>query len=274
MVDLLSAAPADTPGTAPAAGRLPSAGSPMIRLRELHKVFPAPNGSIAVLKGVNLEVQTGRIFGVIGASGAGKSTLIRCVNLLERPTSGQVFVADRELTALPEPDLVQARREIGMVFQNSNLLSSRTVFGNVALPLELTRTPRSELKTRVEELLERVGLKDKRNSHPAQLSGGQQQRVTIARALASRPKVLLCDEATSALDPATTRSVLDLLRGLNQELGLTILLITHEMNVVRNICDEVAILDRGTLVEKGTVREIVLEPQTPLARQFAQSAWE
>jgi D-methionine transport system ATP-binding protein len=183
-------------------------------------------------------------------------------------------VSGRDLTALSEKDLAHARREIGMISQHANLLSSRTVFGNVALPLELTQTPRHELEPRVEALLERVGLKDRRNFHPAQLSGGQQQRVTIARALANRPKVLLCDEATSALDPTTTRSILELLRGLSHELGLTILLITHEMDVVRSICDEVAILDRGTIVEQGTVQEIVHHPKTPLARQFAQSVWK
>jgi D-methionine transport system ATP-binding protein len=245
----------------------------MIRLVELNKDFPTPTGSATVLKDINLEVKSGRIFGIIGASGAGKSTLIRCINLLVRPTSGKVFVAGRELTALSEQELADVRREIGMIFQHPNLLSSRTVFGNVALPLELTHTPRRELRVRVEELLERVGLNDKRDFHPAQLSGGQQQRVTIARALANRPKVLLCDEATSALDPAMTRSILDLLRSINQELGLTVALITHEMDVVRSICDEVAILDQGRVVEQGTVQEIVLNPQTALARGFAQSAW-
>jgi D-methionine transport system ATP-binding protein len=274
MADLLSPVLVDTDGTAPAFHGLPSACNPMLRLLELNKAFPGPTGFTTVLSGVNLEVKAGQIFGIIGASGAGKSTLIRCVNLLERPTSGRVFVAGRELTALAEKDLVQARREIGMVFQQANLLSSRTVFGNVALPLELTHMPRKEVNTRVSELLERVDLTDKRDFYPAQLSGGQQQRVTIARALASRPPVLLCDEATSALDPATTRSILDLLRRLNLELGLTILLITHEMDVVRRICAEVAIMDRGKVVEQGTVQEIVLRPRTPLARQFAQSARE
>jgi len=274
MMDLFTAAPAEKTGVALASRRVPDDGRPMIRLSELSKVFSGPNGSTTVLKSVNLEVKAGQVFGVIGASGAGKSTLIRCVNLLERPTSGNVAVAGRDLTALSEKDLAHARRDIGMISQHANLLSSRTVFGNVALPLELTRTPRHELEPRVEALLERVGLKDRRNFHPAQLSGGQQQRVTIARALANRPKVLLCDEATSALDPTTTRSILELLRGLNHELGLTILLITHEMDVVRSICDEVAILDRGTIVEKGTVQEIVHHPKTPLARQFAQSVWK
>ncbi len=274
MMDLFTAAPAEKTGVALASRRVPDDGRPMIRLSELSKVFSGPNGSTTVLKSVNLEVKAGQVFGVIGASGAGKSTLIRCVNLLERPTSGNVAMAGRDLTALSEKDLAHARRDIGMISQHANLLSSRTVFGNVALPLELTRTPRHELEPRVEALLERVGLKDRRNFHPAQLSGGQQQRVTIARALANRPKVLLCDEATSALDPTTTRSILELLRGLNHELGLTILLITHEMDVVRSICDEVAILDRGTIVEKGTVQEIVHHPKTPLARQFAQSVWK
>jgi D-methionine transport system ATP-binding protein len=244
---------------------------PIIRLRDVRKVFEFPGGAVTALERVSLAVETGHIFGVIGTSGAGKSTLLRCVNLLERPTSGQVFVGGRELTALPERELIVVRREIGMIFQHPNLLSSRTVFGNVALPMELTHVNRSKIRPRVEELLALVGLTDKQYSYPAQLSGGQQQRATIARALATRPKVLLCDEATSALDPATTRSILTLLRDINRQLALTVLLISHEMEVVKTICDEVAILGKGRIVEQGTVREIFAHPKTPEARLFIRS---
>jgi len=205
---------------------------------------------------------------VIGASGAGKSTLIRCVNLLERPSQGSVLVDGQDLTQLSEAELTKARRQIGMIFQHFNLLASRTVFGNVALPLELDNTPREEINRRVKDL---VGLGDKHDSYPANLSGGQKQRVAIARALASNPKVLLCDEATSALDPATTRSILELLKDINRRLGLTILLITHEMDVVKRICDCVAVISNGELIEQDTVSEVFSHPKTPLAQQFIQS---
>lgn len=204
----------------------------MIKLSNITKVFQQGARTIQALNNVSLHVPAGQIYGVIGASGAGKSTLIRCVNLLERPTEGSVMVGGQELTTLSESELTKARRQIGMIFQHFNLLSSRTVFGNVALPLELDNTPKEEIKRRVTELLDLVGLGDKHDSYPANLSGGQKQRVAIARALASNPKVLLCDEATSALDPATTRSILELLKDINRRLGLTILLITHEMDVV------------------------------------------
>ena len=207
----------------------------MIKLSNITKVFHQGTRTIQALNNVSLHVPAGQIYGVIGASGAGKSTLIRCVNLLERPTEGSVLVDGQELTTLSESELTKARRQIGMIFQHFNLLSSRTVFGNVALPLELDNTPKDEIKRRVTELLSLVGLGDKHDSYPSNLSGGQKQRVAIARALASNPKVLLCDEATSALDPATTRSILELLKDINRRLGLTILLITHEMDVV-NVC--------------------------------------
>ncbi|STR41561.1 methionine ABC transporter ATP-binding protein [Klebsiella michiganensis] len=243
----------------------------MIKLSNITKVFQQGNRSIQALNDVSLHVPAGQIYGVIGASGAGKSTLIRCVNLLERPTQGSVQVGGQELTALSEKELTRARRQIGMIFQHFNLLASRTVFGNVALPLELDNTPKDEIKRRVTELLDLVGLGDKHDSYPANLSGGQKQRVAIARALASNPKVLLCDEATSALDPATTRSILELLKDINRRLGLTILLITHEMDVVKRICDCVAVISNGQLIEQDTVSEVFSHPKTPLAQQFIQS---
>ncbi|AXO41794.1 methionine ABC transporter ATP-binding protein MetN [Enterobacter hormaechei] len=243
----------------------------MIKLSNITKVFQQGNRTIQALNNVSLHVPAGQIYGVIGASGAGKSTLIRCVNLLERPTQGCVEVGGQELTALSEKELTKARRQIGMIFQHFNLLASRTVFGNVALPLELDNTPKEEVRRRVTELLDLVGLGDKHDSYPANLSGGQKQRVAIARALASNPKVLLCDEATSALDPATTRSILELLKDINRRLGLTILLITHEMDVVKRICDCVAVISNGELIEQDTVSEVFSHPKTPLAQQFIQS---
>ncbi|WP_049293935.1 methionine ABC transporter ATP-binding protein MetN [Franconibacter helveticus] len=243
----------------------------MIKLSNITKVFQQGNRTIQALNNVSLHVPAGQIYGVIGASGAGKSTLIRCVNLLERPTQGTVLVDGQDLTALSKSELTKARRQIGMIFQHFNLLSSRTVFGNVALPLELNNTPKEEVKRRVTELLDLVGLGEKHDAWPANLSGGQKQRVAIARALASNPKVLLCDEATSALDPATTRSILELLKDINRRLGLTILLITHEMDVVKRICDCVAVISNGELIEQDTVSEVFSHPKTPLAQQFIQS---
>ncbi|WP_312064922.1 methionine ABC transporter ATP-binding protein MetN [Pantoea septica] len=243
----------------------------MIKLENITKVFQQGSRTIQALSDVSLHVPAGQIYGVIGSSGAGKSTLIRCVNLLERPTSGRVLVDGQELTALSERQLTQARRQIGMIFQHFNLMNSRTVFGNVALPLELGSLSREAIKQRVTELLELVGLGDKHDAWPANLSGGQKQRVAIARALASNPKVLLCDEATSALDPATTRSILELLKDINRRLGLTILLITHEMDVVKRICDQDAVISQGELIEKDSVSEVFSHPKTPLAQQFIQS---
>lgn len=243
----------------------------MIKLSNITKVFQQGSRSITALSDVSLHVPAGQIYGVIGASGAGKSTLIRCANLLERPTSGTVLVDGQDLTALSESQLTQARRQIGMIFQHFNLLNSRTVAGNIALPLELGNLSREQIKQRVTELLELVGLSDKRDVWPANLSGGQKQRVAIARALATNPKVLLCDEATSALDPATTRSILELLKDINRRLGITILLITHEMDVVKRICDQVAVISNGELIEKDSVSEVFSHPKTPLAQQFIQS---
>ncbi|WP_049238187.1 methionine ABC transporter ATP-binding protein MetN [Moraxella canis] len=229
--------------------------------------------SFTAVQPTDLTVQSGEIYGIIGASGAGKSTLIRCVNLLERPSEGSVVIDDVDLTALSERELIAQRRKIGMIFQHFNLLHSRTAFENIALPLELSGTPKSVIASKVGDLLELVGLSDKKDVHPANLSGGQKQRVAIARALASDPKVLLCDEATSALDPATTQSILTLLKKINEELGITILLITHEMDVVKRICDKVAVMDRGVLIEQGTVAEIFANPQTELAKSFIRSTF-
>ncbi len=243
----------------------------MIEVSNVNKVFYQGDKAINALKDIDLIIPQGTIFGVIGSSGAGKSTLIRCVNMLEAPTSGRVVVDGVDLTQLSQPDLCEARRNIGMIFQHFNLLSSRTVFNNVALPLELSGRNKAETNEKVTELLSLVGLADKRDTYPANLSGGQKQRVAIARALASDPKVLLCDEATSALDPATTQSILELLREINRTLNITMLLITHEMDVVKSICHQVAIIGDGELVEKGTVGEIFAHPKTALAHEFIRS---
>ncbi|WP_022941650.1 methionine ABC transporter ATP-binding protein MetN [Psychromonas hadalis] len=243
----------------------------MIEIKNVNKVFYQGDKVINALSDINLTIKQGSIFGVIGSSGAGKSTLIRCVNLLERPTSGQIIVDGIDLTELSKQELTLTRRKIGMIFQHFNLLSSRTVFNNVALPLELAGITKKQIKNKVEGLLALVGLEDKRDVYPANLSGGQKQRVAIARALASEPKVLLCDEATSALDPATTQSILELLRKINKTLNLTILLITHEMAVVKGICQEVAIIGDGKLVEKGKVGDMFAHPKTALAREFIRS---
>ncbi|UPS62083.1 methionine ABC transporter ATP-binding protein MetN [Providencia rettgeri] len=243
----------------------------MIKLSNINKVFQQGSRNIQALTDISLHVPAGQIYGVIGASGAGKSTLIRCVNMLERPTSGQVIVDGQDLTSMTEKTLTRARRGIGMIFQHFNLLSSRTVFDNVALPLELDNTPKEKIRERVDELLDLVGLTEKKDAYPANLSGGQKQRVAIARALANSPKVLLCDEATSALDPATTRSILELLKDINRRLGLTILLITHEMDVVKRICDQVAVISGGQLIEQDKVSEVFSHPKTPVAQAFIQS---
>src|SRR5699024_231230 len=234
----------------------------------LEKVYRLKKRRVTALNGVDLRVRSGEIFGVVGRSGAGKSTLLRAVNLLERPDSGTVEVAGEDLTTLRGAGLRAARRNIGMVHQHFALLSSRTVAGNVGFPLEIAGVDRATRRTRVRELLELVGLEDKARAHPSQLSGGQKQRVGIARALASRPKVLLSDEATSALDPDTTESILELLRDLRDELGLTILLITHEMNVIKRICDSAAIMEDGEFVESGRVLDLIGTPASLLARSL------
>lgn len=247
----------------------------MIQLRGVSKVFytkkDGQTQAFTAIEPTDLSVEQGEIFGVIGASGAGKSTLIRTVNLLETPTTGQVIVDGVDLTTLGESELIKAQRHIGMIFQHFNLLHSATVFDNVALPLKLSATPKATITKKVSELLALVGLSERHHAYPASLSGGQKQRVAIARALASDPKVLLCDEATSALDPATTGAILDLLKKINRELSITILLITHEMDVVKRICDKVAVMDKGVVVEQGRVADIFANPATELAQSFIRS---
>ncbi|MDP9841886.1 methionine ABC transporter ATP-binding protein [Streptosporangium lutulentum] len=240
----------------------------MIDVSGLRKVYRDRGREVVAIDGVDLHVREGEIFGVLGQSGAGKSTLLRCVNLLERPTAGTVSVAGQELTRLGEGELRRARQRIGMIHQHFALLSSRTVAGNVAFPLEVMGVGKAERAKHVAELLELVGLADKAKTHPAQLSGGQKQRVGIARALAGNPSVLLSDEATSALDPGTTQSILALLKRLNRELGLTILLITHEMNVIKSICDSAAIMRDGRVEESGPIPELIAKPGSRLTAEL------
>ncbi|MQY08302.1 methionine ABC transporter ATP-binding protein [Actinomadura macrotermitis] len=240
----------------------------MIQIDKLRKVYRSRGRAVTAVDDVDLTVGEGEIFGVLGRSGAGKSTLLRCVNLLERPDSGRIEVDGQDLLALSGGELRRARQRIGMIHQHFGLLSSRTVAGNVAFPLEVMGVPRGERAARVAELLDLVGLTDHARAYPAQISGGQKQRVGIARALAGRPKVLLSDEATSALDPETTASILELLRDLNRRLGLTVLLITHEMDVVKRICDGAAIMRDGRFVESGPVRDLLLRPGSELARDL------
>src|SRR5580700_273908 len=243
---------------------------PLIAFDDISKIYPSRDraAEVVALRDVNLEVPEGAIVGVIGKSGAGKSTLVRLVNGLERPTSGRVVVDGTDVTALDERGLRQARRSIGMIFQHFNLLSSRTAFDNVALPLEIAGLDKAAINKRVEPLLAMVGLSDKRDRYPAELSGGQKQRVGIARALATKPKVLLSDEATSALDPETTDQILALLKTINAELKLTILFITHEMMVVKNLADRVAVLDAGRVVEHGKVIDVFLQPHHEVTQRF------
>jgi D-methionine transport system ATP-binding protein len=240
----------------------------MITFTDVRKVYNQGSQKVVALDGVSLLVKPGEIFGILGQSGAGKSTLIRCVNQLEKPTSGSVIVDGQEMTKLSGNKLRQARQRIGMIFQHFNLLSCRNVVENIAFPLEVMGYSRLKRRAKVEELISLVGLTGKADAYPAQLSGGQKQRVGIARALAGEPKVLLSDEATSALDPQTTRSILDLLRDLNKRMGLTILLITHEMAVVKQICDSVAVLNAGKIVEKGYVSDLIAKPESFLAQEF------
>ena len=240
----------------------------MIRLEHVCKTFGEEKGGVHAVRDVTLHIEQGEIFGIIGFSGAGKSTLVRCINLLERPTSGTVTVDGQELTALSEKELRQARKKISMIFQSFNLLMQRTCLKNVCFPMELSGVPKAQAEKRALELLDLVGLKEKANAYPSQLSGGQKQRVAIARALATDPKVLLCDEATSALDPTTTLSILALLKNLNETLGVTVVIITHQMSVIEEICSRVAILDGGVVAEQGDVQEIFSNPQTDAARQL------
>nr|WP_295944167.1 methionine ABC transporter ATP-binding protein [uncultured Acidovorax sp.] len=240
----------------------------MIELRGITQTYQGPQGPVEALKGIDLTIQPGEVFGIIGKSGAGKSSLVRVINLLNRPTTGQVIVGGQDLTQLNDAQLREARREIGMVFQHFNLLSSRTVFDNAALPLELAGMDKAAIRARVNPLLELVGLAHLADRYPAQISGGQKQRVGIARALASRPKVLLSDEATSALDPETTRSILDLLRQVNRELGLTVVLITHQMQVIKQVADRVAVIEAGRIVEQGRVLDVFTRPQQAITKSL------
>lgn len=243
----------------------------MIELSNVTKIYGHGDHRVVALDNVSLQINKGEIFGIIGLSGAGKSTLVRCINKLEVPQSGTITIAEQEMTKLKRKELREARRKIGMIFQHFNLLSSRTVYGNIAFPLEIAGVKRAELKKQVLSLIDLVGLSDKVTAYPAQLSGGQKQRVGIARALANNPEVLLCDEATSALDPETTKSILGLLQDVNQRFNLTIVLITHQMDVIKNICDTVAVIEDGRIVEQGPVVDIFSHPRTPTARRFMKS---
>lgn len=240
----------------------------MIKLSHIEKTYESPSGPVTALKGIDLHIEKGEIYGIIGLSGAGKSTLVRCINLLERPTSGSVIVDGKDMLALSAPELREARKNIGMIFQHFNLLSSATVYDNIAFPLRLAGTDEGKIKEKVMPLLKLVGLENKASQYPSQLSGGQKQRVGIARALASDPKVLLCDEATSALDPQTTRSILELIKDINSKLHLTVVVITHEMQVIKDLCDKVAVIDKGVIAEEGTVLEVFTNPRKPITKEF------
>lgn len=243
----------------------------MIQFEGVTKTYQSGKQEIHALNGIDLTVETGEIFGVIGFSGAGKSSLIRTVNLLERPTKGSVKIHGKDISTLSSKEIRTTRKDIGMIFQHFNLLNSKTVFHNVAMPLILAKTPKDKIKDQVKNLLDFVGLADQAQKYPDQLSGGQKQRIGIARALATNPSVLLCDEATSALDPQTTQSILDLLRKINREYNITILLITHEMGVIREICDKVAVLEAGKVIEQGSVFDIFTNPQQPTTQRFVRS---
>ncbi|MFC4101556.1 methionine ABC transporter ATP-binding protein [Paenibacillus xanthanilyticus] len=243
----------------------------MIRFEAVSKIFTGKKNHTQAVSQVSLSIAQGEIYGIIGFSGAGKSTLLRLVNLLEAPTSGKVIVGGQDITALKPRELRQLRRRIGMIFQTFNLFNARTVFGNVAYPLKLAGTPKAQIKARVEELLRFVGLEDKADHYPEQLSGGQKQRVSIARALATSPDILICDEATSALDPETTGEILKLLRRINEAYNITILLITHEMHVIRSICDRVAVMENGQVIEEGSVYDIFASPKQPATANFIRS---
>ena len=240
----------------------------MIEIKHLYKTFPSADGDVEALKDITLTIEDGDIFGIIGMSGAGKSTLVRCINMLERPTSGQVIIDGKDLGAMSEKELRAERRNITMIFQHFNLLQQRTCLKNVCFPMELSGVKPQEAKQRAMELLALVGLPDKANAYPSQLSGGQQQRVAIARALATDPKVLLCDEATSALDPNTTHAILELIRDINQKLGITVVIITHQMSVVEEICQHVAILDGGEVAEMGAVGTVFSSPKSSAAKRL------
>lgn len=240
----------------------------MIEIRNLAKTYHGAEGDFTAVKNINLTINDGDIFGIIGLSGAGKSTLVRCINLLEVPTEGDVLVDGKSMLSLSRRELLAARQKIGMIFQGFNLLSQRTALDNITFPLEIAGVKRAQAVKRARELLDMVGLADKERSYPSQLSGGQKQRVAIARALATEPHVLLCDEATSAIDPTTTVQILDLLREINQRLGVTIVVITHEMRVIEKICNRVAVIDASEIAEEGLVSEVFLRPKSAIARRL------
>ena len=240
----------------------------MIEIRHLNKTYRTADKDIVALEDINLTINDGEIFGIIGLSGAGKSTLVRCINLLEQPSAGEVIVDGESITALPRKELLKLRRSIGMIFQGFNLLEQRSVLRNVCFPLEIAGVKKKEAKERAMELLSLVGLADRAEAYPSQLSGGQKQRVAIARALATKPKYLLCDEATSALDPTTTRAILELLREINESLGVTIIVITHEMKVIDQTCDRVAVIDHSRIAEEGKVSEVFTNPRSQIARDL------
>ncbi|OZI77632.1 methionine ABC transporter ATP-binding protein [Bordetella genomosp. 12] len=244
----------------------------MIHIQHLSKTYATPHGRFEALRGIELLIEQGEVFGIIGPSGAGKSTLVQCINLLERPDQGSISIGGQELTGLSEAQLRAQRRRIGMVFQGFNLLSRRTVYGNVALPLEIAGVPRQEIPAKVERLLALVGLEHLRDRYPSQISGGQKQRVGIARALANDPDVLLSDEATSALDPETTHNILALLRDINRKTGVTVVMITHQMEVVREICDRVAVLSHGQVVEMGRTQDVFASPKHDVTRAMVSAA--
>ena len=243
----------------------------MIRFEHVSRVFHNDGREFAAVNDVSLEIEKGEIFGIIGFSGAGKSTLVRCINLLERPTSGKVFIGDEELTAMSPAELRQHRKKIGMIFQQFNLFASRTVYDNVSFPLKGSNLTKEQKDKKVRDLLKLVELEEKASAYPSQLSGGQKQRVAIARALANDPEIILSDESTSALDPRTTRAILDLLKKVNRELGITIVVITHEMQVIKDICDRVAVMKDGRVVETGTVFDIFANPKEAITREFVEN---
>lgn len=240
----------------------------MIKIKGLTKRFKSQNGIVEALQDINLEIEKGDVYGIIGLSGAGKSTLIRCINRIETPTEGSLTVNGIDVMGLDDEGLIKLRRGIGMIFQNFNLLSRKTCAENIAFPLKIAKHSKAEIEKRVDELLELVGLQDKKHSYPSQLSGGQKQRVAIARALAENAEILLCDEATSALDPNTTKSILKLLKDINSKLGITIVLITHQMEVIKEVCNKVAVISDGRIVESGDTYDLVTQPKNQITREF------
>ncbi|MCD8238702.1 MAG: ATP-binding cassette domain-containing protein [Clostridiales bacterium] len=240
-------------------------------IKNLYKTYGEGSSKVEALKDINIEIERGEIFGIIGLSGAGKSSLVRCINLLEVPERGEVFINGKDITKISKKELRAERKNIGMIFQHFNLLMNSTVYDNIAFPLKLIKTPKEQIDKRVGELLEIVGLADKKDVYPAQLSGGQKQRVGIARAIATQPDIIMCDEATSALDPETTKSILQLIKEINQSLKVTVIIITHEMEVIKQVCDRVAVLDSGSVVETGSVSDVYINPKTETAKKFFKS---